>query len=211
MSARGMPMTSRALIFAIALLASAAVAQDRVRGAELLTEKTDARELIPQLLLLPIDAAEIEIFLDHSTPFAVWVKKHRRELDFGQAQDASGRIEALRLQPVWKSIGIGFEEFLALMLKLSLGLQVVELGKEVLIREMKAQEAPMLEVLARVNAIAEPRAEDLALKADLEKDLRLLRGLIEGFRQYPEANLEAIRAKKKAVAAALNEIQVATD
>ena len=177
-------------------LTAAARAEERVKGADLVQPGTAVEQLYPKLIPLPLSQDEIDLFLDRSGKVVAWAREHREEWKaIDKAKDA---FTALAKLEVWKAVDLTSGEFIAVVIKLKIA-QELESGN-LDINMLKQQYQFMRGMLD--NPQIPPDA-----KKDLQKNLGILKSMLEGFDNYPQDNRALYRSNKGKIDAALTAIE----
>jgi hypothetical protein len=105
------------------LFVGAAAAEERVRGADLITADASVEAIMPTLASVPFSKEEIDLFLASMESLGAWVETHRGE--WNAVDDAANPIAAVLALGVWETTELTGAEFFALTVKLKLGQQIV--------------------------------------------------------------------------------------
>lgn len=196
-------MTIRPLLYAaLGLLASTAWSDDQVAGAELLRESSGLHAALPLLVRCPIDSLEIALLIEHAGPFALWLRRHRAEVGLADAADPDAKLARLRGLAVWQELGVSCDDFMAVQLKLSYALDVTRDGAPTVLAHLRAQEEALQALLAHPKVDERP-----ALQEELRASLALLEQLCAATEDYPEANIQAVEARRAELKTAVQTVQ----
>ncbi len=182
----------------LALAASLALAQDaeRVAGASLITEEGDLQLLYIDLLGLPCDQEDVDLFLACMDPMDTWASANSEAWAEVDASGADlGTIFGLG---VWAEVEVTAAEFVALLVKITGAKEVANGAMNV--EEFK-QMAAYFEGMAKDPAMGEEDREEA------KQGLEAANKMIATLQSYPEGNIELYRSNKEKIDTAVERFQ----
>lgn len=184
------------------LAATPTLADDKLRvvGADLFVDGADMDHVYARLAAAPLSQAEIDLFTGSMPAIEKWVAASPENREAWNAIDEEDDrfVSAVRKLPAWKAEGVTIEarEFLAMISKLEVGLEVAEDGTEGILADLDEQ-------LTEIRAALEDDEVDPEERSDLEHARETVTLLRDGLKNYPAENTALVRKNEAAIESAL--------
>lgn len=193
--------TTRVLVAvaALTLLVSAPLqAAERVKGAELFIDGATLDTVYPQLIGIPFDQDEVDLFLGNIDEVVAWAATHKTE--WNAIDEADDPFAAIRGLELWETLEVGPGEFTAMFMKFKTA-QELESGG---INATQLRE----QVQFLKGIIEDPNIPEES-KAEMKKQVEMLDGMISSFESYPEGNRSTYTTNKERIDDALTRFEMA--